>query len=269
MFLSKIWFILVGLIAGIAVSTAFVAPRPVDRRIAQLEGQRLDRAQYTVEQILKNDARRWMDYVAKLGRDANLIESLDSASRGAGELRMLHETIRRRLRTLVPDRQGIGADSIIAVDKNGRVIARLGDDEGEFGESILGAEAVTDALRGYVTDDVWGSGNRLRRIGASPVYSKGRDRIVGALVVAIETGKRLAELWKQNLGVDVAIVLRKTVLSSTLPEALLGELPATIEEHSAEIRAHKRTRALPLLMGNKQMLAVAAPFAGEASEQHA
>ena len=269
MFLSKIWFVLVGLLAGIAVTAAFVAPRPADRQIEQLEGQRLDRAQYSAEQILKTDARRWIDYVAKLGRDANLIESLDAASRGSGELRVLHETVRNRLRVLVPDRQGIGAESIVAVDKSGRVIGRVGDDEGEYGESIGGAEAVADALRGYMTDDTWGANNRIRRIGAAPVYSKGRDRIVGALVVNAETGKRLAELWKRNLGVDVAIVLRNKVLSATLPEALLNDLPKLIADHASEIEKHKRTSALPIYMGNERMLAVAAPFAGEAAQQGA
>jgi Double sensory domain of two-component sensor kinase len=269
MFLSKIWFVLVGLLAGIAVTAAFVAPRPADRRIEQLEGQRMDRAQYAAEQMLKNDARRWIDYVSKLGTDGKLIDALDSATRGSGELRPLHEAVRNRLRELVPDRQGIGVESIIAVDAKGRVVARVGDDEGEFGESIAGAEVVTDALRGYLSDDVWGASNRLRRIGAAPVLSKSHDRIVGALVVAVETGKRLAEMWKQNLGVEVAIVLRKDVLSSTLPEALLNQLPEVIDEHSAEIASHKRTRALPVYMGNERLLMVAAPFIGEASEQRA
>jgi hypothetical protein len=268
MFLSKIWFVLVGLLAGIAVTAAFVAPRPADRRIEQLEGQRMDRAQYAADQMLKNDARRWIDYVAKLGTDGKLIDSLDSVSRG-GDLRPLHDEIRKRLRDLVPERQAIGIESIIAVDAKGRVVARVGDDEGEFGESIAGAEVVADALRGYLSDDVWGANNRLRRIGAAPVLSKSHDRIVGALVVAVETGKRLAEMWKRNLDVEVAFVLRKTVLSSTLPEALLTQLPDIIEEHAAEIASHKRTRALPLYMGNERLLTVAAPFIGEAAEQRA
>lgn len=269
MFLSKIWFVLVGLFAGVTMTAAFVAPRPADRKIESLEGQRMDRAQYAAEQLLKNDARRWIDYVAKLGTDGKLIDALDAASRGSSELRPLHDAVRNRLRELVPDRQGIGVESIIAVDAKGRVLARVGDDEGEFGESIAGAEVVADALRGYLSDDVWGAGNRLRRIGAAPVLSKSHDRIVGALVVAVETGKRLAEMWKQNLGVDVAIVLRKEVLSSTLPEALLNQLPEVIAEHASEIASHKRTRARPVYMGNERLLMVAAPFIGEASEQRA
>ena len=269
MFLAKIWFVLVGLLAGIAVTAAFVAPRPADRRIEQLEGQRLDRAQYAAEQMLKNDARRWIDYVAKLGRDAHLTEALDASSRGAGEPKALHETVRSRLKALVPDRASIGVESLIAVDNKGRVVARVGDDEGEYGESIAGAEVVGDALRGYLSDDVWGAAGRLRRVGAAPVTSKSRDRIVGAVVVAVDTAKHLADMWKRNLGVDVAIVLGKNVVSSTLPEALLGDLPQLIEQHATEIASHRRTRALVLYMGNERMLLVAAPFVGEASEQRA
>jgi len=269
MFLSKIWFVLVGLLAGVAVTAAFVAPRPADRRIEQLEGQRMDRAQYAAEQMLKNDARRWIDYVAKLARDAHLTEALDSASRGAGEPKALHETVRSRLKALVPDRTGIGVESLIAVDNKGRVVARVGDDEGEYGESLAGAEVVGDALRGYLSDDVWGAGGRLRRVGAAPVISKSRDHIVGAMVVAVETGKHLAEMWKRNLGMDVAIVLGKNVVSSTLPEALLGQLPELIGQHASDIANHKRTHALVTYMGNERMLLVAAPFVGEASEQQA
>jgi hypothetical protein len=269
MFLSKIWFILVALLAGVAVTAAFVAPRPADRRIEQLEGQRLDRAQYAAEQMLKNDARRWIDYVAKLGRDSHLTEALDSSSRGAGEPKTLHETVRSRLKALVPDRAGIGVESLIAVDNKGRVVARVGDDEGEYGESLAGAEVVGDALRGYLSDDVWGAAGRLRRVGAAPVTSKSRERIVGAVVVEVEAGKRLAEMWKRNLGVDVAIVLGRNVVSSTLAEALLGQLPELIEQHATEIANSKRTRPLILYMGTERMLLVAAPFVGEASEQRA
>jgi hypothetical protein len=269
MFLSKIWFVLVGLLAAVAMTAAFVAPRPADRRIEQLEGQRLDRAQYAAEQMLKTDAHRWIDYVAKVGRDMVLAEALDSATKAAGEPRLLHETVRGRLRTLVPDVQGIGLEVIIAVDDRGRVVARLGEHEGEYGDAIGGAEVVMDALRGYESDDVWGAGGKLRRIAAAPVLSKGRDRIVGAVVVGAETGKRLTDLWKKNLGVDIAVLLRKQILSSSLSEAMLGPLPDLVDARKAEITENKRSRALVIPSGSDRLLAVAAPFTGQATEQDA
>ncbi len=269
MFLSKIWFILVALLAGIATTAAFVAPRPADRQIEQLEGQRLDRAQYAAEQMLKTDAHRWIDYVAKLGRDAVLAESLDSASRGAGEPRMLNETVKGRLRSLIPDLAGIGLGVVGAVDAKGRVVARAGDRETEMGDSLAGAEVIADALRGYLSDDVWAAGGKVMRIAAAPVLSKTRDRIVGVIFVGAETGKRLAELWRKNLVLDVAILMKNQVLSSTMPEALLGGLPEQIAQHRKEIVESKRTRAIVLPVGSDRLLAVAAPFTGQASQQEA
>lgn len=269
MFLSKIWFVLVGLLAGVAMTAAFVAPRPADRRIEQLEGQRLDRAQYAAEQMLKTDAHLWIDYVAKLGRDAVLADALDSATRGAGEARMLHETVRGRLKALIPDAAAIGLEAVGAVDGKGRVIARLGLRENEYGDGIGGAEVIADALRGYSSDDVWGAGGKVLRVAAAPVASKGRDRVVGAIFVGAETGKRLAEKWKKSLNVDVAVLLKKQVLSSTVGEAFLAQLPDLIEQHRQEIAELKRTRAISLPMGSDRLLAVVAPFTGQAQAQDA
>src|SRR5450432_3270416 len=103
MFLSKIWFILVAMLAGVAFSVALTAPRPMAQKLEELEGQRLDRAQYAAEQMLKVDAHKWIDRVANLGRDLVISEALDSASRGSGELSVQHRTVQARLRALLPD----------------------------------------------------------------------------------------------------------------------------------------------------------------------
>ena len=54
-----------------------------------------------------------------------------SASRG-----LLTETVRARLKTLVPDLAGIGLDGIGALDARGRVVARIGEREADRGESV-------------------------------------------------------------------------------------------------------------------------------------
>ncbi len=180
MFLSKIWFILIALVSAVAGTFALVAPRPAVQKLAALEGQRLDRAQYAAEQMFKVDAHKWIDRVSKLGRDAILSESLDAASRGSGEYAVIHRTIQDRFRTLIPDLSTGGIDEIVAVDNKGRVIARVGgDNDKEYGDYIGGIEVVADALRGYLSDDVWGVGGKLERVAGAPVLSKNKDRIVG------------------------------------------------------------------------------------------
>src|SRR6185436_407894 len=103
MFLSKIFFILLALAAAIAATFAVIAPRPFERRMGVLEGQRLDRAQYAAEQMFKVDAHKWIDRVSKLGRDAIVSDSLDAASKGSGEWGVLHKTLQDRFRALIPD----------------------------------------------------------------------------------------------------------------------------------------------------------------------
>src|SRR6516162_9405937 len=180
MFLSKIWFILIALISAVAATFALVAPKPAVRNLEALEKQRLDRAQYAAEQMFKVDAHKRID--------------LDAASRGSGEYAVIHRTIGDRFRTLIPDLASGSIDEIVALDNKGRVIARVGgDNEKEYGDYIGGIEVVADALRGYLSDDVWGAGGKLERVAGAPVLSKSKDRIVGAVYVAAETGPSLVE----------------------------------------------------------------------------
>jgi Double sensory domain of two-component sensor kinase len=270
MFLSKIWFILIGLVSAVAVTFALVAPSPAVRKLEALEGQRLDRAQYAAEEMFKVDAHKWIDRVSKLGRDAIISESLDAASRGSGEYSVIHRTIQDRFRTLIPDLASGGIEEIVALDNKGRVIARVGgDNEKEYGDYLTGAEVVADALRGYLSDDVWGMGGKLERVAGAPVLSKGKDRIVGALYVGAETGPVFVERLKKNLDVDVALLLRGKVIASTRAPGEVDALPTLISQHTKDIETLTRTHALPLVAGQDKLLVVAAPFAGQAGEQQA
>ncbi|HEY6475247.1 MAG TPA: MXAN_5187 family protein [Polyangia bacterium] len=268
MFLSKIWFILIALVSAVAATFALVAPKPAVRNLEALEKQRLDRAQYAAEQMFKVDAHKRIDLVAKLGRDAILSESLDAASRGSGEYAVIHRTIGDRLRTLIPDLATGGIDEIVALDNKGRVIARVGgDNEKEYGDFIGGVEVVADALRGYLSDDAWGVGGKLERVAGAPVLSKSKDRIVGAVYVAAETGPSLVERLKKNLDVDTALLLRGKVVAASRPIGDLDGLPELVAQHTGEIAELKRTPALPLAVGSETLLVVAAPFPGQAGEQ--
>jgi hypothetical protein len=268
-FLSRIYFILIALAAAVAVTFALIAPRPVVQKLSASEGQRLDRAQYAAEQMFKVDAHKWIDRVGKLGRDAIISESLDAASRGSGEYTVIHRTIGDRIRTLIPDLSSGGIDVIAAIDNKGRVISRVGENDKEYGDYIGGSELIADAIRGYLSDDVWGIGGKLQRVAAAPVLSKNRDRIVGAIYIGAETGEALVERLKKNLDVDLALILRGKVIASTRAPGSLDALPALIAQHSKEIETVKRTPPLSFESGQDALLAVAAPFPGQAGEQQA
>jgi hypothetical protein len=269
MFLSKIWFIIVALVAGVALTFALIAPRPAVQKLGVLEGQRLDRAQYAAEQMFKVDAHKWIDRVSKLGRDAIVSDSLDAASRGTGEWTVLHKTLQDRFRALIPDLATGGIETLVAMEGKGRVVARVGDNDKEYGDYIGGAEVIADALRGYLSDDVWGNDGKLVRVAAAPVLSKNHDRIVGAIYVGAETGANLVERLKKNLDVDVALMLRGKIIASSRSAAELSMLPELVEKHASDIEKLKRTSAIPIHAGKDNLLAVAAPFPGQAGQQQA
>ena len=194
--------------------------------------------------MFKVDAHKSMDRVGKLGRDMIIAESLDAASRGSGEYTVIHRSIQDRLRTLIPDLASSGIGIIAAIDNKGRVIARVGENDKEYGDYIGGAELIADALRGYLSDDVWGMGGKLERVAAAPVLSKGRDRIVGAIYVGAETGEALVERLKKNLEVDVALLLRGKVIASSRAVGELDGLPELAAQHTKEIETVKRRPSL-------------------------
>jgi hypothetical protein len=169
----------------------------------------------------------------------------------------------------LPDLAAAGIATLAAVDGNGRIIARIGQGDKEYGENIGGAEVIADALRGYLSDDVWGAGGRVLRVAGAPVLSKGRDRIVGALYIGAETGTAFVNLLKTNLMIDAAVLLRGKVVASTIDSSLLGQLPDLVAQRQGEIEDLKRSEAIPVEVGNDTLLAVAAPFPGEAALQSA
>jgi len=266
MFLTRLWFIIVALIGAVALVVAFVAPRSASRQLAHVEARGLDRAQYAAEQMLKNDARRWIDYVFKLGRDARLTEALESFEREQGDPRMLHETVRSWLGSQVRDPGALGISVLGAVTATGVVVARIGEHENDYGDSLAREDVIEDALNGYMSDSVWARGETLTRVASAPVLSKDRQSIIGAVFVGIETGARLAAVWKRNLGVDVAFLQSGQTITSTHPAGAPESLARQVTEQDDLIRQTGRTNALSLSLDGDKYVAVAAPFAGEAKE---
>src|SRR4029078_11445846 len=137
-----------------------------------------------------------------------------------------------------------------------------GENEKEFNDYIGGAEIIADALRGYLSDDVWGVNGRLHRLAAAPVLSKNRDRIVGAVYVSAETGPALVERLKKNLDVGGARLVRGKVIASSRGPGDLDALPELIAQHTKEIETAKRTVPITMTVGKQDLLVVAGPVAG-------
>jgi hypothetical protein len=266
MFWSKLWLCLVTLAAALAVALALLAPRPLDRDLEHEAGLRLTQAQQAATQVLKLNARRWMDTSAQVAADAVLVSSLEQASspRGPADLTIVHKTVQDKLRDF---NEKLKVDLLLATDVRGRVIARAGIEEGEYKDFVDGFPLVSDALRGLRGDDSWSLNGKLYRVAASPVIAK--DKYVGTLVIGQEVSSELALQLKQLLEVDVAFLLRGRVLASSSQAQVVQKLPVlpqlNDEKQLQELLRVGHSQPLTVDADGKAWLVVLAPFAGEAS----
>jgi hypothetical protein len=264
MFWSKTWFLLIALVAALAMAVALLAARPLQRDLEHETGARLERAQHSASLLLKVNARKWIDTAAQVATDAVLVESLEQATKGPADLGLVHRTVQERLKYF---NDKMKVDLVMATDARGRVIARVGLDESVYKDGVEGYPLVADALRGYRGDDTWSQGGKLYRVAASPVIRG--DRYVGALVVGQEAAGELAQSMKRVLDVDIAFLLRGRVLAATEQSSLLGQLPLLVDQHADEMMTNGRSAPLAVDQGGEGFLVVLAPFAGEAAEHKA
>jgi hypothetical protein len=260
MFWSKLWLLLVTLVAGLAVALLILLPSVLGKDLERETGARLERAQHAASLLLKVNARKWMDTSAQVATDPVLVEALEQATRGPADLALVHKTVQDRLRNF---NEKIKVDLLTATDAKGRVIARVGVDEAVYKDGVEGFPLVSDALRGLRGDDTWSQDGKLYRVAASPVIA--RDRYVGALVLGQEVGGQLAQSMKQVLDIDVAFLLRGRVLAASSQVGALAQLPVLVDQQAVELARAGRSAPLPVDGGDRQYLVVLAPFVGEAA----
>lgn len=268
MYLSKLLAFVITLLAAAGVAVSTLVPLPATRELAQSEAQRLDRAQHSAELWLKMNARLLIDTAAKVADDAVIVENLE-ALRGGRSDADVHKNVQERLRYF---NMKLKATQVLAVDLDGRVIARLvedGGDEREWRDSVAGVPLIAAALRGYRADDTWIRDGKMYRVAATPVFARSRDRYVGALVLSQAIAEGLANEFKQSLDADVAFLARGKVVASSLSTPALNDIPKLLERRGDEMRRSGRTPALELAAGDRRLLTVIAPLRGEAAEHGA
>lgn len=222
MFLSKIWFFLVGVVAAVAISIALTMPRPAQRIQEQVvDPERVTIARASVEMLLRENARKWVDAAAAFARvpappaqpSLKLDAVLAAASRPEQIPSQSHDAARNTLEYIMAQVSGAQKpEFVIALDAWGRVVARVGANEKEWGDDMSGYFLVRDALRGYLRDDLWYLDKKLYRVAAAPVIARApcedvtgegirqTDCYVGAVVLGDEVDLPLARALEERVG---------------------------------------------------------------------
>lgn len=224
--LTKLWLFLLSLLCGLAALLVVALDPELQRREITTQSQAVARAQKISSQFLENQAHQLVQAAVQLSADAVLQESLSQLSRSQGEPAILHETAQGALRRLASP---LSLSFAWVTDLRGHVLARVGQDEAVYGDSIEGLPAVEGAQRGYRLDDLWLFQGALYRIAAVPVIASAgagqvRDRYVGVLVVGRVLGSELLAQLAQLTGVQGAFVARGQILAHTLSAIGKGQV---------------------------------------------
>lgn len=211
MFLAKIWFFLVSLVAAVALTIALVLPRPAQRVLADEEQQRLVVACGVVDILLGDDARNRVELAGAFARTQEIVNALEAAS-GANsidEARM--KQVREVGETVMKTIQGARKpDFAMLIDRRGRVVARVRLDENDYGDIAAGRPLVDDALAGYLRDDLWTQNGTMYFVSAAPVIKRDPPvAYVGAIVLGHAVTNQLSTKLVSSLNVDVGFYLGK------------------------------------------------------------
>lgn len=210
---SKFWLFFLSLLCGLAVVLLLALEPELRRREADEQTNRLLRAQPVATELLANQAHKLVAASVQMSSDAVLAASLNEMGRGQGELPLLRQTAQAELHKLNRD---LGAALLLAVDARGRVLARVGQDEAVYRDSLDGFPLIESALRGYRLDDLWLIDGALYRVAASPIAGPNHDRYVGAIVIGQVLGSEILERLEKMTGVSAAFLAsEKLVAAST------------------------------------------------------
>ena len=211
MFLAKLWFFLVALVAAVALTVALVLPRPAQRTLVAEEQQRLAVACGVIDILLGDDARNRVELAGAFARTQEIVTALEGASSAASideaRMKQVRDVGDAVMKTIQGSRK---PDFAMLIDRRGRVVARVRLDENDFGDIAAGRPIVDDALAGYLRDDLWTQNGTMYFVSAAPVIKRDPPiAYVGAIVLGHQVTNALASKLVSSLNVDVGFHLGK------------------------------------------------------------
>jgi hypothetical protein len=256
MLASRFWYVVLGLLVGLATFLLFLATSMYNRAGARAMGEALSSDSQVVNWYLSNDARQRSAQLIQFGVDADIARSLSKSSEN--EQKVPDEAREKTLAALKKVNAAIPADqafdAVFAVDQHGRVVAHLGYEQASGNQDfeLGGYPVVADALRGYIRDDTLVL-DRIYRVVARPVEADTSQLPAGAIVGARILDDRFARELSARTGAAIAFYTAGARVSSGAPETfnsaqldqIVGDFSSleTDEEYQAKGRSKIRTIA--------------------------
>lgn len=235
MFASKFWnFLLVFVIAALAVIILLV---PVSVNESRLENTRsiLQKDRVQLEAVLKMEARARIDATIAFAVNADVRKSIAMANRFKPEEKFTGEeqdALLAALRKVNEDLGPMGADILFIIDRKGKVVAQIGENERSSGYSLRGFPLVDSAIRGYLRDGTWIRDGKPYRMAARPIIHQGLYQ--GAVVHGKRMDEDLARLLSLATKAQAAIFVDGLVTESVVPEVRKAPVKAEKKEKKGD-----------------------------------
>lgn len=240
MFLSKFWNLILVIAIAMLLSVIYLVPSSINESQVGNIRALIVKDRLQLESILKMEARSRLDTTIIFSVDQVIREQLSAASKRkeSGQIPMeIKEKMLSQMRMLNDKLTTFKADILIAVDRDGIVIAQVGENERSSGYGLKGFPVVQAALRGYLRDDSWFFGGKLYRMSARPVIHGGV--YVGAIIHGQKMDKDFAGLLSRATESHVGIFVEDHIIAVAVPKV---EKAKDNEEDNKEKKKGKKDK---------------------------
>ena len=276
MLLSRFWYFVLAVAAGLAFSAALLTQAAFNRQYDADLSDQLRRDRFELELMLKMDARSRIDAIAPLAAHEDIRGALRRAS-GRSDKNTVPSEIRSplvdRLNSLNRQLEGMQGDVLFAVDDQGYIIGQVGTENPPSGAGLGAFPLVERALAGYVRDDVWVYNGKVYRMAARPVIDSGQ--YVGAVVHGMELDDELARRLAERItGATVAFWQSDRVIAGHMPAdgaARSEDIAASLAEvqENEELQQGNRTDPIDVGTGSRGVYSLVTGSAAHAGVGYA
>jgi len=280
-FLSKIWFFVLALVAAAAAIVALVMPRPAQRTLVTEERHRLGVACGVIDILLADDARNRVELAGTFARAPEIVTALENASNADRLDEARSKQVRELGEKLIDDMKGSRKpDFAWLIDRRGRVVASAKSSSADAGDVVAGRPLVDDALAGYLRDDLWALNGTMYLVAAAPVVKRDPPVAYAGVVllghkVTNELAQKLVQTFHDDKhaerNIDLAFFLGNDDVAGSQTTALdhkaLGDAVGKLSGN--ELAKDCQGDAFDLTAGNDAFTAVVGRLPGEAQSHQA
>jgi hypothetical protein len=260
MVLSRFWYVLLGLLLGLAIFVMSIATSMYNRTGARAMGEALSSDSQVVGWYLRDDARQRSGRLIQFGVDPDIAKYLqkssDSESKVPDEAKDKVLAALKKVNASIPKDDQF--DAVFAVDQAGRVVAYLGYEQasGMADFELGGYPVVADALRGYVRDDTLIL-DRIYRVVTRPVEYDTGSLPAGAIIGARIMDDRFARELSARTGAAIAFYANGERVSSGSPEGfntgqldqIVGDLASIDQDDEYKDKGRSKVRTIGGMLG--------------------